>query len=123
MARTPDPTTAMVGFLTAMGVSHFVVPRLFDQLVPGSLPGGARTWTYLSGVAEVATAAVVARPETRRTGGRLAAALFVAVFPANIKMAVDWSGGPWWQRLLAYGRLPLQVPLVLWALRVSGDRV
>ena len=42
--------------------------------------------------------------------------LFVAVFPANVQMALDAHGLA--GRTLAYARLPLQVPLVLWALRV-----
>ena len=63
-------------------------------------------------------AVLIADPRTRRLGGLLAALLFVAVFPANAKMAIDWSDRPAWIRALAYGRLPLQIPLVLWALLV-----
>jgi uncharacterized membrane protein len=50
----------------------------------------------------------------------LASLLFVAVFPANLQMAIDYqrAGKPLTARLIAFGRLPLQVPLVLWALRV-----
>jgi len=48
------------------------------------------------------------------------AALFASVFPANIQMAVDASASktrkPGWYQAVAWGRLPLQVPLVLWAL-------
>jgi uncharacterized membrane protein len=67
---------------------------------------------------ELAIAVLVAIPRTRRLGGLLSALLFVAVFPANVKMALDWSTRPAWMRALAYGRLPLQIPLVLWALLV-----
>jgi uncharacterized membrane protein len=87
--------------------------------VPASLPGPARTWTYASGVAELAVAAALACPRTRRAGGLASAALLVAVFPADIKMAVDWRCRPAWQRAIAYCRLPLQVPLVWWGLRVA----
>jgi hypothetical protein len=31
------------------------------------------------------------------------------VFPANVKMAIDWSTKPSWMRALAHGRLPLQI--------------
>jgi uncharacterized membrane protein len=48
----------------------------------------------------------------------VAAVLFVAVFPANIQMAVDWRSRPIADQAIAYGRLPLQIPLVLWALAV-----
>src|ERR1700712_3169863 len=109
---------ALAGFLAAAGTAHFVIPQFFDAVVPTQLPGSARFWTYGSGVAEIAVAAVVAVPNTRRLGAGLAAVLFVAVFPANIKMAIDWSDRSLWERVAAYGRLPLQIPMVVWALRV-----
>ncbi|MEV0703671.1 hypothetical protein AB0I53_37935 [Saccharopolyspora sp. NPDC050389] len=106
------------------GVLHFLVPRPFDAIVPRSLPGTARTWTRLSGVVELGRAGLVAVPRTRRLGGRLSALLFVAVFPANVKMALAWRRRslPW--RAVGFARLPLQIPLVLWARRVgpgAGD--
>jgi uncharacterized membrane protein len=114
-------STAAAGLavlLISTGVLHFATPAPFETIVPEQLPGAARTWTHLSGAAELATAALIAIPRTRRLGGLLAALLFVAVFPANVKMAIDWSDRPIWMRVLAYGRLPLQIPLVMWALLV-----
>jgi uncharacterized membrane protein len=109
--------------LTTSGVAHFAAPRPFDAIVPRSLPGRPRTWTYLSGAAELAVAAALAVPRTRRLGGLAAAALFVCVFPANVQMALDWRDRPAPLRLAAYVRLPLQVPLVLSGLRVAaGER-
>ena len=110
--------TALLGFA---GVAHFVNPGFFDEIVPHALPGSPRSWTYLSGVAELACAAAVARPSTRRIGGLAAAIVFVAVFPANVQMAVDWRSRPAPEQAAAYGRLPLQIPLVLWALRVRRN--
>jgi uncharacterized membrane protein len=96
-----------------------------DSIVPPALPGSARTWTYVSGVAELLVAAALFVPRFRRLGGLLAALLFIGVFPANMQMALDYqrAGKPLPARLVAFGRLPLQVPLVLWALRVrkSGE--
>jgi uncharacterized membrane protein len=111
----------MAAFLAGAGVTHFVSPAFYDPLVPAQLPGPARFWVQASGVAELAVAALVAVPRTRRFGGLAAAALFVAVFPANVKMAVDWSGRSPRERAIAYGRLPLQIPLVLWARKVRRD--
>jgi uncharacterized membrane protein len=107
--------------LTTTGILHFARPRPFDRIVPRSLPGSRRTWTYASGVAELAVAAAVAVPRTRRLGGLAAAGLFAAVFPANVKLAVDWRNAPVGRRAVAYGRLPLQVPLVLWGLQVARE--
>ena len=111
----------LAALLGVAGVAHFVNPGFFDEIVPHALPGSPRSWTYLSGVAELACAAAVARPSTRRIGGLAAAIVFVAVFPANIQMAVDWRSRPVPEQAAAYGRLPLQIPLVLWALRVRRN--
>ena len=113
------PALALSALLAVAGVTHFAYPKPYDQIVPTALPGKARTWTYLSGAAELAVAAAVAAPRTRRLGGLAAAALFTAVFPANVKMALDARGRSTGVRLATVGRLPLQVPLVIWALRVS----
>jgi uncharacterized membrane protein len=110
---------ALAGLLATTGTLHFLVPQPFDSIVPRSLPGSRRRWTYLSGAAELAVAVAVAHPRTRRAGALAAAALFVGVFPANCKMAYDWRNASPARRAVAYGRLPLQVPLVLWARRVA----
>ena len=108
-------------FLAGAGVMHFVVPKFYDQMIPEQLPGSARSWTYGSGVAELAVAATVAVPRTRRLGALAAAGLFVAVFPANLKMAVDahTRQRPQAERVAMLARLPLQIPIIVWALRVS----
>ena len=117
-AAPATPRMAIRTFVGVAGIAHLLAPNGFDEIVPHSLPGSPRMWTYVSGVAELAVAAVVAVPRTRRVGGALALALFLVVFPANIQMAVDWSDRSWDQRLVAYGRLPLQVPLIWLAWRV-----
>ncbi|MFD7920930.1 hypothetical protein ACFV3R_17110 [Streptomyces sp. NPDC059740] len=119
MAATDRSAAAMARMLAGMGTLHFLAPKPFDALVPRALPGRPRTWTHLSGAAELAVAAAVAVPRTRRLGALAAAGLYTAVFPANVKMARDWRNRPKALRTLAYGRLPLQVPLVLWALHTA----
>lgn len=106
----------MAGLVGLAGVMHFVRPAFFDAIVPRALPGEPRQWTYASGVAELAVAAAVATPATRRHGALGAAALFVAVFPANIQAAVDARTPV--ERAVTWIRLPLQVPLISWALRI-----
>ena len=113
----------LAGLLATAGSAHLVRPEPFDAIVPDALPGRPRTWTRVGGIAELALAAAVALPATRRTGGLLAAGFFVAVFPANVKMAYDWRRRPTPLRAAAYGRLPLQAPLVAWALKVSRSAV
>lgn len=108
----------MAGALAFMGVLHFIIPAPFDQIVPERLPGGQRAYTLASGVAELGTAGLLAAPATRRQGGLVAALLFLGVFPANVNMAVQWRDKPLPMRLIAVGRLPLQIPMILMALRV-----
>ncbi|PWH07924.1 hypothetical protein DEO23_02375 [Brachybacterium endophyticum] len=102
-----------------MGVLHMVAPKPFDGIVPRALPGEARSYTYASGVAELAIAGMLAAPPTRRLGGVAAAALFVAVFPANVQMAWDARNADRARRAIAFGRLPLQGQLIAQALRVA----
>ncbi len=112
---------ALAALLAGAGITHFLNPGFYDGLIPPVLPA-PRTWIYGSGVLELACAAAVAHPATRRQGAVAAAVLLVAVFPGNLYLALEPGEVP---RELALARLPLQVPLVLWALQVarvsSGD--
>lgn len=112
----------LAALLATSGVAHFARPQPFDSIVPRRLPGPARGWTYLSGAAELAVAAALAHPRTRRAGGLAAAGLFTAVFPANVQMAVDWTSRPLPWKAVAYGRLPLQAPLVWSAVQVARGK-
>lgn len=117
------PALALAGLLGTSGVLHFARPKFFDGMVPKQLPGSRRQWTQLSGIAELAVAAAIVTPRTRRLGGLTAALLFVGVFPANVKMALDAERKQKSarERLAAWVRLPIQWPLVLWALKVRDS--
>lgn len=108
----------LAGFVTGVAALHFVSPRPFERIVPRAL-GSPRLWVDISGVAELAAGALLAVPATRRIGGWAVATVLVAVFPANVQMALDGGleGGPGilGSPVAAWLRLPLQVPLVLWA--------
>ncbi|MFE1884357.1 DoxX family protein [Streptomyces diastatochromogenes] len=121
MPRSERSPLLLAGLLAVAGVAHFAAPRQFDATIPKALPGSPRAWTYGSGVVELALAAGVALPRTRAVAAKAAAAFFVGVFPANVKMAVDWRNRPAPQRNAALARLPLQVPLVLWARGVAKN--
>ncbi|PCN49053.1 hypothetical protein Csp2054_02310 [Curtobacterium sp. 'Ferrero'] len=119
--RRADRTAALLALvLGGAGVTHFLRPRGYDRIVPDALP--PRLTTLASGLAELGIAAGLALPATRRRAGWAAAALFVAVFPANVKMARDLLDSPRstrTARIVSVLRLPLQAPLVAWAARVG----
>ncbi|OEI67365.1 hypothetical protein [Curtobacterium sp. ER1/6] len=118
--RATRTATMLAVLLGGAGVTHFLRPRGYDRIVPAGLP--PRLTTLASGVAELAVAAGLTVPATRRASGWAAAALFLAVFPANVTMARDLLDSPRstrTARLVAVLRLPLQAPLVGWAVRVG----
>jgi uncharacterized membrane protein len=119
--RSERSPLLLAGLLAAAGVAHFATPRPFDATIPRALPGSPRTWTYGSGVVELALAAGIAAPRTRAVAAKAAAAFFVGVFPANVQMAADWRHRPAPLRTAALARLPLQLPLVLWARQVARN--
>ena len=106
-------------FLLGAGIMHFVNPEFFDAIVPPALPGSERLATYLSGVAEVAVGIGIIVQRTRRVALWGAAVLFVAVYPANLYMAWEWRDRELSERLVAYGRLPLQIPMIWWAVALA----
>ena len=116
------PARALAVFMLAAGLAHFAFPGPYRRIVPRPV-GDAAFWVRWSGVAEIACAGLLVGRRSRRVGGLATAALLIVVFPANVKMALD--GGipgrpfPLGSPLAAWARLPLQVPLVVWAWRVA----
>jgi uncharacterized membrane protein len=111
----------LAAFVGGAGIMHFVTPTFFDEVVPRWMPGSDRTVTDVSGVAEVACAALVANRRTARIGGWATLALFVGVYPANIQMVVDAGRPSSTEDWVAWLRLPLQLPLFVWAHRVARN--
>jgi uncharacterized membrane protein len=95
-----------------------VAPKPLDTIVPVQPPGSQRFYTYASGVAEVITGALPLAKSSRRFGALAAAALFVAVFPADLNMVRLWYDRSWPMRLLALARMSSQIPMVTSALRI-----
>ncbi|MGJ9414051.1 MauE/DoxX family redox-associated membrane protein [Aeromicrobium sp. CF4.19] len=112
---------ALAVLLAAAGVAHAAKPAVFEAMVPRPLPR-KRELVYASGAAEVACAAMLAHPSTRRWGGYASTVLLAGVFPANVQMTVSAmrsSRAPGWYRAGTIARLPLQLPLVRTALKAA----
>lgn len=104
-------------FFVCAGLMHFVVPDAYIRIVPPAFPA-PNLLVELSGIAEILGGIGLLVGFTQRAAAWGLVLLLVAVFPANIYMAVSHVRGPgilgqsWAQWL----RLPLQIPLILWAL-------
>ncbi len=118
-------TKMVVAAFVASGTVHLVRPQVFEPIVPRVLPR-KRELVYASGAAELACAAGMLAPQTRRVAGLASAGILVGVFPANVQMAVDAQraitrkGSTRRRQIMrgvAVARLPLQVPMIRWALR------
>ena len=98
------------------GALHFLAPNPFLRIMPPNLPHPTALLS-LSGAAELAGGLGLLVSRTRRAAAWGLVALLIAVWPANFYMAMDHvslpglAGQSWAQWL----RVPLQIPLILWA--------
>ena len=107
----------------AAGAAHFVTPQPFVGHIPETVPYRAELVAVTGGVELLLAFGVIGPRRWRRASGIALAAYLVVVLPANIYAAVSQvpiDGVPaGWAR---WGRLPLQVPLILAALWSTRDR-
>jgi len=108
--------TALRYFLSitmiATGILHFAAPANFVAIVPDWLPAH-RALVAISGFFEVLGGVGLLVGRVRRAAAWGLVALFIAVFPANVNMAVNkiFLDSPW----ILWGRLPFQIVLIAWA--------
>jgi len=115
----PRSVRLLALILGASGVIHLTRPAVYEPLMPSWVPAH-REVILASGVAELACAAGLAVPATRRYAGLASALLLVGVFPGNIKMAVDAAHTDnTGLKVAAFARLPLQLPMIRAALRAA----
>ncbi len=106
----------LAAFFVFAGVTHFTRTEFFVAIVPHYLPAPLAL-VYLSGAFEILGGLGVLVPATRRAAGLGLCALLLAVYPANVQMALEaerWAaqGTPPWA---LYLRLPLQFVALAWA--------
>ena len=109
----------LAAFFIVAGVLHFVRPPVYEEIMPDYLPAHGEL-VFASGVAELAGGLGVLFAPTRRFAGWWLAATLVAIFPANVHMALHPERYPAFAPWLLWLRLPLQLPLIWWALRATG---
>jgi uncharacterized membrane protein len=104
-------------FFVFAGVMHFVKPRWYERIMPPYVPAH-RELVYASGVAEIAGGLATMHPATQRAGSLWSIATLLAVFPANVHMALNAErfekGVPGGEAAL-WARLPFQALFIAWA--------
>ena len=102
---------------------HFIIPATYMRIVPPYLPWHSRL-VAISGVFEILGGLGLLFPPSRRLAAWGLVALLVAVFPANLYMATNpvETGSEAIPSLLRWGRLPLQMVFVWWALWCTKRR-
>lgn len=99
-----------------VGVTHFALPEPYVKIVPPQLPYPLEL-VYISGFFEILGGIGLLVPPVSQAAAWGLIALFIAVYPANINMAVNHiklehiPDSPWFQAV----RLPLQAVLIAWA--------
>ncbi|HET6289647.1 MAG TPA: hypothetical protein VFG15_23255 [Amycolatopsis sp.] len=117
LSARPAALGGMAAAMIFAGAAHWFMPTPFVQHLPPWVPA-AEALVLVTGAIEVALgAALLLRQPWRRRAGISLAAYFIAVFPANVYVAVasvdvDGQPGGWYPWL----RLPLQAIFVAWAL-------
>ena len=94
------------------GVFHFVRPRFYLKIMPPWVPYHMQM-VYASGMCEIVCALLLLNSATQKAGAWALIILLIAIFPANIQMAINFArvNNPYlWVAIL---RLPLQL-LFIW---------
>ena len=102
----------MAFFYILAGIMHFIKPDFYLAIMPPYLPWHLKL-VYLSGICEMIVGILLVPKPTRSLGAWLLIALLIAVYPANIQMAINYwiynHPGLW----IAIIRLPIQF-ILLW---------
>lgn len=119
----------LAGLMLMMGVLHFTHAESFASIMPAYLPWHMPL-VLASGVLEALLGLLLLPRATRKLAALGLVALFIAVFPANVNMALhpeirvaglpDWMPQPTATAL--WLRLPLQLVFIGWALRYTHQR-
>jgi len=101
------------------GINHLVRPEFYVNIMPPYLPWHLEL-VYASGDCEVLLGVLVLIPRFTAAAAWGLIALLLAVFPANIHMALNPERYPELPPALLWGRLPLQGLLIAWAYWFTG---
>ena len=98
-------------FYIMAGTNHFINPDWYVRIVPPILPFKTAI-VYISGILEIILGSLLIFPKTRFIAGWGLIILLVAVYPANIYVALTNGEAMDITPLIAWGRLPFQFVLI-----------
>ena len=104
----------LAAFLMTAGVTHFVNPGFFLKIMPPYLPYPSLLH-QLAGAAEILLGGLVLVARWRRLAAWGLVMLLLAVFPANLHVALNSHLYPDFPVVLSWARLPLQLVFLAWA--------
>jgi uncharacterized membrane protein len=105
-------------FFLLNGANHFIHRRWYEAIMPDYLPAH-RELVYASGVAELAGGAGVLSERTARPAGWWLIATLIAIFPANLHMALHPDRYGRIPPAALNARLPFQLVFIWWVWRVA----
>ena len=105
-------------FFIYFGVDHFINPDFYLSIMPPSFPLHEEA-VYISGFFEILGGIGVLIPRFRKIAGWGLVALLIAVYPANIYMAISPEAFPDIPIEMLYFRLALQFLFFYWAYSVT----
>ena len=108
MERTAAARYGAAAFWLLAGTMHFVIPRQYEAIVPPRIARWKKEVVVVSGIAEFAGGAAVLPERTRRLARWWLLATLVAVYPANIHMALNPEKFPKIPAAALWARLPVQ---------------
>ena len=108
----------LAAFFINVGVDHFVNPEFYLSIMPPAFPLHLEA-VYISGFFEILGGVGVLIPRLRKIAGWGLVALLVAVYPANIYMAITPEAFPEASVALLYVRLAFQFLFIYWAYSVT----
>ena len=98
----------------AAGANHFINAGFYVSIMPPYLPWPLEL-VYISGVIEILLGVLLLAPRTQALAAWGLIALLIAVFPANLHMALHPDLFPAFGPAILWGRAALQAPLIVWA--------
>ena len=101
-------------FFVGAGINHFLRTAFYLRMMPPYMPFHPAA-VYVSGVAEIALGLLLLVPQTTIVAAWGLIALLVAVFPANLQMAMHPETFPEFTPAALWIRLPFQPLMMAWA--------